>query len=174
MIQRKDKRPLRADESGERPSAGFRAALPALTVATSPTLDPALEDRVFDLLTAVQQNDGMSYPPEWAVVAHAAKAQGWLNEKGLCLYLTEHGTQRLANRGGVSVIGDKKYTMTKIDPLTRLALKDIARESKVPMQEAIGYIVQALHAHRDALTRVARANGDTYPWEALARLTKGK
>jgi hypothetical protein len=116
----------------------------------------------------------MSYPPEWATVVHAAKGHGWLNEKGLQLFLSEHGRQWLTLRTGPSPSLANKYSMTKIAPQTRLALKDLAHDTGVPMQEAIGHVIMAIHENRDALTRTARANGLTYPWEAIGRLVKGR
>jgi hypothetical protein len=169
-------RPRTADrdsnQSGERESAGpFRASLPALD-APAPTTDPAMEERVFALLTAVEQEDGRTYPPEWAPVAYEAKRRGYVTETSLRLHLSAHGKQWLdAARAPTK---EKAYTMTKIDPSTRLALKDLSHEVKVPMQEVIGHIIDAVHANRDALTRIARRHGDVYPWEAIARLVKGQ
>jgi hypothetical protein len=62
--------------------------------------------------------------------------------------------------------------MTKIDPVARLALKDLGRETGVPMQEALGFIVSEIHANRDALTRAARSAGLEHPWEAIRVLLK--
>jgi hypothetical protein len=165
-----------ASESGERESAGFRAALPvpsSLTPATPQAVqDEELDQRIFALVTAVSENDGMGLPPEWLIVADAAKRRGYLNEHNLRLYLADLGRQWLALRSAPAN-GPKTYTMTKIDPQTRMALKDISRESRLPMQEAITHIVDAVHANRDALTRLARKHGRTYPWEAIRHLVKG-
>lgn len=164
-----------ANESGERESAGFRAALPSLDVPAAPThnsKDAELEQKLIALVTAVSNNDGMTFPPEWLTVADAAKRRGLLNETNLRLFLTDTGRQWLAIADAPA--GPRVYTMTKIDPHTRLALKDLARETGMPMQEAITHIVDAVHANRDALTRAARAQGLTYPWEAIGKLVKGR
>lgn len=161
-----------ANESGERESVGFRAALPALDVPTQPAVDPELENRIFALVTAVEREEGMTYPPEWSAVVYAAKARGYVIETGLKLALSAHGKQWLAARAHPTK--GKEYTMTKIDPSTRLALKDMAHEVKVPMQEVIGLIIEAVHRDRDALTRIARSQGLTYPWEAIHYLVKGR
>jgi hypothetical protein len=158
-----------AHESGERESSPFRAALPASNSA--PKEDRELEEKIFTLVTAVAQTDGMTYPPEWAAVAHVAKARGYLNELGLALHLAELGKQWLAQRAAAPSSG---YTMTKIDPRARLALKELGRDTGVTMQEALGEIVEAVHANRDALTRIARAHGLTNPWEAIGKLARGK
>jgi hypothetical protein len=165
---------FRTNESGERESAGFRAALPALQSAPPPKQAPDAAEQVFDLVLAVQEaGDGFAYPPEWAKIAHAAKAEGLLTERGLRLYLSEMGKQWLTQRAAPPDTG-KEYTQTKVTPQTRYALKTIAREAGVPMQEVIGHIIDTVFENRDSLTRAARAQGLTYPWEAIGKLAKGK
>jgi hypothetical protein len=141
-------------------------------------LAPELEERIFQLVTAVGEEEGRTVPPSWVAVTDAAKRAGYVRETGLRLYLTQHGRLWLASRasrnapgqGGGS--GTLTYTMTKIDPVARLALKDVARETGVPMQEALGHIVSEIHENRDALTSVARKAGFDHPWEAIRVLLK--
>lgn len=128
-----------------------------------------LETRIFALVTAVAENDGREYPPEWAAVADAAKRRGYLEEKSLRLYLRAHGKQWLASRAGQAA---RAYTMTKIDPAARLALKDLANDTGVPMQEILGLVVGVIHEHRAELTSAAFKAGERYPWEAIGVLLR--
>lgn len=129
--------------------------------------DEEIDQSVFALVTAVHEEDGRSYPPEWAAAADAAKRRNYLSEVGLRLYMTKHGEEWLAQRGGD---GAKWYTMTKISKRARLALKDLAHETGVPMQEALSELVEAMYQNRDALTRAAHRSGLTHPWEAISKV----
>lgn len=156
--------PRRAASSTRQP------ALPSLDAPVVPQHDPELEARIFALVTAVAEDDGRTYPPEWSQVADAAKRRRYLKERGLRLYLMDHGKQWLSSRA--EPVGGRHYTMTKINPATRLALKDLSRDTGVPMQEAIGHIISAVHEHRAELTSLAFKAGEKYPWEAIGVLLR--
>lgn len=158
-------------------SSGFRAARkhpapsePPIAGAELKT-DAELEHKVFTLVTAVSENDGMVYTPEWALVADAAKRRGYLEEHGLKLFLKKHGAQWLEARAKPRNAPDT-LTMTKLTPHAKLQLKDIAHDTGVPMQLAIGDIIAAIHDRRDALTKLARKHGAEHPWEAIRFLVK--
>jgi hypothetical protein len=126
---------------------------------------------VYALVLRVEEEDGLTLPPEqsWILAADAAKRAGYLSEKGFRLYLTKHGEQWLESRAKPP---SKDFTYTKIREASRLQLKDLSRETGVLMQDAIGELISAVHANRDALTRVARKHGEQHPWEALRYLVK--
>jgi hypothetical protein len=164
----------RATPRGDEPSSsGMRAARRVTPGPTGPAiaLDAELEGRVYALVLRVEEEDGLTLPPEqsWILAADAAKRAGYLKETGFRLYLTKHGEQWLESR---SKLASKEFTYTKIREAARLQLKDLARETGVTMQDAIGDLISAVHTHRDALTRIARKNGAEHPWEALRYLTK--
>lgn len=149
------------------------AELPPLGAEPAATKhDPELEQRLFMLVTAVAEDEGMIYPPAWAPVVDAAKRRRWLAEKGLHLHLTTHGRQWLATRAAPT--NGRAYEMTKITLHHRLLLKDLARDTNTPMQEVIGAVVTAIHENRDELTRAARRAGLEHPWEAVGVLVRGK
>jgi len=150
--------------------SGVRAKSSLLLTPT----DTDIDDRIFALATAVAQDDGRGYPPEWAAVADAAKRRGYLNEVAFKLYLTKHGEEWLAQRaGGYSgSVEAMTMTMTKITKHARLALKDMARETDVSMQDVLSHVIDTVYDNRDELTRIARKNGARYPWEAIAKLVK--
>lgn len=160
--------PDRADESS---ASGLRRK------ATGPTgpalaLEPELEARMYALVLRVEENTGgLTLPPEaqWILAADAAKRAGYLQEKAFKLFLTKHGEQWLASRSQPAA---KEYTYTKIREGSRLVLKDIAQSTGMPMQEAVGEIIEAIRSNQDGLTRVARKNGLQYPWEAIRHLVK--
>jgi hypothetical protein len=128
---------------------------------------------MFTLLTLVEREPGFVYPPSWAEVAHVAKQRGYLQENALRLYLTNHGAQLLQMRAKPND-SVARYTMTKVDRVTRLALKDLSHDTGVPMQEAIAHVIQTVHRHRDALTRAARAARMDHPWEGISALLNAK
>jgi hypothetical protein len=129
-----------------------------------------LDTRVFMLLTRLDADDGMVLPPgPWVAVADVAKRRGFIEEHGLRLYLKKRGRQELEQRAQPA---GRQTTMTKIYPPDRLLLKDLSHETGVAMQDAIGLVLAAVYEHRDALTRVARANGLEYPWEGIGLLLK--
>lgn len=146
--------------------------LPPLSPSPKTQRDPELETRVFMLVTAVAENDGMTYPPEWAPVVDAAKRRGFVHEKGLRLFLGTGGRQWLASRAAPS--GGRQYEMTKIRLVDRLALKALSLETGVNMQEVIGHVIQAVHDNRDELTRYARRHGMDHPWEAIGALVRDR
>lgn len=146
---------------------------------TKKAIDPELEEHIFALVTAVGENEGMTYPPAWTPIADAAKRLGYLRESNLQLFLKDHGRQWLTARaqprsGELGGSGTVVYTMTKIDPKSRLRLKDLAHDTGVPMQEALGMIISAIHENRDELTRAARAAGEEHPWEAISALLRAR
>jgi hypothetical protein len=145
-------------------------ALPPLDPPKAAAHDPELETRLFMIVTAVSQNEGMSYPPEWAAVVDAAKRRGWLAERALSLHLTTHGRQWLATRAAPT--DRRAYEMTKITLHARLQLKDLAHDTGTPMQEVIGHVIGAIHEHRDELTRAARRHGLDHPWEGVGALVR--
>lgn len=178
MPNKKIRTHSRAQPRTEDPSSsGFRAARRLPTpdepplAGAEPKPDAELDQRVFMLVTAVSENDGMVYTPEWATVADAAKRRGYLEEHGLRLYMRKHGEQWLESRSKPRG-APGAYTMTKCTPLAKLHLKDLAHDTGVPMQDAIGDIIAAIHDRRDALTRLARKHGATHPWEAIRFLVK--
>jgi hypothetical protein len=161
-------------------SSGMRAARrvsspPPAIGPTGPALalDPDLSARMYALVLRVEEasEEGLSLPPDpqWILAADAAKRAGYLHEAGFRLYLTKHGEQWLESRSKPAA---KDYTYTKIREAARLQLKDVARGAGVPMQEAIGEIIEAIHQNQDALTRIARKNGAEHAWEALRFLVK--
>lgn len=166
-----------ASSDSDHKGSGIRprlSDLPPLTSAATPVaekLDLETEARLHALLTAVSQEDGFTYPPAWAPIADVAKRRGYLDEHGLKLYMKAHGKQWLAQRAS-PVSSSKTFTMTKVDPNTRLRLKDLSHDTGVPMQEAIGDIIGAIHEHRDELTRYARRVGLSHPWEAVGALLR--
>lgn len=163
-------------------SSGFRAANrlplpdePPLAGAgagtkSSPKAEAELERRIFTLVTAVSENDGMVYTPEWATVVDAAKRKGYVEEHALRLFLRKHGQQWLDSFRAKSDRG--KRTMQKLSPQANLRLKDLAHATGVPMNEVLGYLIDAIEEHRDALTRIARKNGAEHPWEAIRFLVR--
>jgi hypothetical protein len=165
-------RPAKDDAS----SSGFRAAarLPAPDepplVGAQPKADAELERRVFTLVTAVSQDDGMVYTPEWAAVADVAKRRGYLEEHALRLYVRKHGEQWLESFRAKPT--SARLTMQKLSPASNLRLKDLARATGVPMREVLGHLIDAIDERRDELTRVARKHGAEYPWEAIRFLVK--
>lgn len=166
-------RPAKDDAS----SSGFRAANrlplpdePPLAGGTAPKADAELERRVFTLVTAVSQNDGMVYTPEWATVVDAAKRRGYVEEHALQLFLRKHGEQWLESFRAKPDRG--KRTMQKLSPQANLRLKDLAHATGVPMNEILGYLIDAIDENREALTRVARKHGAEHPWEAIRFLVK--
>jgi hypothetical protein len=136
-----------------------------------PALDKEdLETRIFMLLTRLDAEDGMVLPPgPWVAIADVAKRRGLIEEHGLRLYLKKRGRQELESRAAPA---GRQTTMTKIYPADRNQLKDLSHQTGVPMQDAIGLVVGAVYEHRDALTRVARANGLEHPWEGIGVLLK--
>lgn len=170
-------RSQRLPASEDTSSSGFRAARklpgPDEPPLTKPDLklDAELELKIFTLVTAVSESDGLVYTPEWATVADAAKRRGYLEEHGLRLYMRKHGEQWLASRAQPRAAADT-YTMTKCSPHAKLQLKDLAHDTGVPMQDAIGDIISAIHDRRDVLTRIARKHGASHPWEAIRFLVK--
>lgn len=128
--------------------------------------DPAYEQELFELVTAVKERDGLTYPPAWAVHVDHAKRRSLIREQNLKLYLTDHGRLWL-NRAEPPPPNARTYEMTKIRADERFLLKEMAKETGVPMQEAIGHIVSIMYEHRDALTRVAVQHGERYPWDAI-------
>jgi hypothetical protein len=164
--------PRREDDAGSSTRRkSSQPALPPLAAPPAAKHDPELETRLFMIVTAVSENEGMTYPPEWAGVVDAAKRRQWLAEKGLHLHLTTHGRQWLATRAGPSK--GRSYEMTKIRLHDRLKLKDLSRDTSTPMQEVIGHVIGAIHEHRDELTRVARSAGEEHPWEGVRALIRG-
>lgn len=164
--------PARNDSS----SSGFRAArrLPVPDeppiAGAEPKADAELERKVFKLVTAVAENDGMVYTPEWANVADAAKRRGYLEEHALRLYIRKHGEQWLESFRAKPDRG--RLTMQKLSPAANLRLKDLAKATGVPMREVLGHLIDAIDERRDALTRVARKHGAEHPWEAIRFLVK--
>lgn len=133
------------------------------------------ERRVFALVTQVaKEGDGCVCPADWALIAHEAKRRGYLREHGKCrLYLTDHGRQWLSMRAGPAP-RSRAYEMIKISLPARVLLKDLSHDTGVTMQETVGAILAAIHENRDALTRLAREHGLTYPWEAIAVLVRSR
>ncbi len=150
--------------------------LPPLDAPRAAQTDPELETRLFKLVTAVQQREGMEYPPAWLDVVHAAKVRGYVEERGLKLYLRKHGEQFLSDRGGEETArgGRAAASMTPMYKHTRLLLKDLAREQGVSMLDALTDIIAVIHENRDALTRAAQRAGADHPWEAVRTLLRGK
>jgi hypothetical protein len=162
----------RATRSVSEPSGSGtrrRSSQPKLP-APAAAHDPELETRLFMLVTAVAQDEGMSYDPTWAAVVHAAKLRGYVREKSLRLYLASGGRQWLASRAASH--GGREFEMTKIRLNDRLKLKALALETGVSMQETIGHVIGAIHEHRDELTRIARRAGMEHPWEAVGELVR--
>jgi len=163
--------PRRRSSQPETRRASGAAALPPLdSQPAARASDPELEQRLFMIVTAVAEEEGLTYPPEWAAVVDAAKRRGFVHEKGLHLYLASGGRQWLASRASPS--GGRAWEMTKISLHHRLLLKALARETGVNMQTAIGDVISAVYENRDALTRVARRVGAEHPWEAIGVLVR--
>jgi hypothetical protein len=158
------------DGSGQRRRV---KAPPPLDATTPAKEDPELEQRVFMLVTKLQEEDGFALPADmkWIAAADAAKRRGYIEEKGLKLFLREMGKQWLETRAEPNARG---YEFTKISKADRFLLKQLARETGVPMQEAIGHIMRAIHHHRDELTKIARRAGYDHPWEGIEVLARGK
>ena len=157
-------------------SSGFRAAR-RLAAPDEPPLagadaksDAKLERQIFILVTAVSNQDGLPLRPEWAIVADAAKRRGYLEEHSLRLYMRKHGEQWLDSFRAKPDRG--KRTMQKLSPEANLRLKDLAKATGVPMNEILGYLIDAVDESRDALTRIARKHGAEHPWEAIRFLVK--
>jgi hypothetical protein len=137
--------------------------------ATEAKLDPALELQLFELVTAVASAEPFAYPPSWAVVVDAAKRRGYVKESALKLTLADHGRLWLQERAAPPP-NARTYEMTKITAKARLLLKDLARETRVPMQDAIGEIIKAVYDARIELNRVALRHGESTPWDAIRHL----
>jgi hypothetical protein len=121
-------------------------------------------------VTAVSNQDGLELRPDWVVAADAAKRRGYLDEHSLRLYLKKHGEQWLDSFRAKP--DRERRTMQKLSPAANLRLKDLAKATGVPMNEVLGYLIDAVDENRDALTRVARKNGAEHPWEAIRFLVK--
>ncbi len=165
-VDQPEQRESSGSGSGTRPArrAG-RPEGPALA------LDPELDGRMYALVMRVADEGEITLPPDpqWILAADAAKRAGYLVEKGFRLSITKHGEQWLESRAKPA---GKEFTYTKIREHSRLQLKDLARDTGVPMQDTIGELIGAFHAHRDELTRIARKHGAEHPWEALRFLVK--
>jgi hypothetical protein len=142
-----------------------------------PTAPDHEEDDVLDpvitlLIKLDAEGDGMLLPPPgyWGDVADKAKRRKFITEHGLRLFFTKRGRQELESRAQPEP--DKKPTMIKIFRPNNLLLKDLAIETGQHMQDVVGFVIAAVHEHRDELTRVARANGAEFPWEAIGALLK--
>ncbi len=151
--------------SSERLKAAAPVALP-LPAARSAKLDPEAEARIHVLVSLIAKEDGREMPPEWVFIAHQAKQRGYLREQALRLYITNHGKQWLRAED------ESGHTMVKCTPAAKLALKDLARVTNTPMQDAIGELVHAMYEHNEALTRFARRHGGEHPWDAIPALLK--
>lgn len=124
------------------------------------------EIELYRLLRAVQSGDIVELPPAWVLVADAAKRAGYVREYRMQLQLTKHGQTWLALRDGKAA----DFTLTKIRPEGKHALKRLAIASGVPMQDVIGEISTVLADEHDRLASFALKKGLRRPWDAIPAL----
>jgi hypothetical protein len=133
----------------------------------------AATKQIAKLVIQVSRKPGMKYPAKRVPLVDAAKRLSYVREDSqMGLHLTEHGRLWLLDQ----VPGPEDRTFTKILPSERLLLKDLSRDTGVPMQEVIGLVLRAVHDNRDSLATAAREASSSasrwYPWDGIYALAR--
>src|SRR5262245_10051844 len=109
----------------------------ALPLAGVTKESPEDQERIRLLVKAVSEEDGMTLPADWVLIADQAKRKGYVREHALRLFLTDLGRQWLAAQAAPAA-ARQAFTMTKISKAGLIELKTLAHETGVLMQDAIG------------------------------------
>lgn len=164
MVKQTDKPTPKKTTPAAKGSGMRRAQFPSKP-ATTPSTPAVDEDRIYALVRAVVEADGLQLDPEWVLAADAAERRGFVTRIRLQLFSTELGKAFVKEQSEPE--RSTELTMVKCTEHTRYQLKALAKEQGIGMRDALAAIIDVMYERRDELTRAARAAGREYAWDAI-------